>query len=106
MLGSPESRAAARASRANRSGGLVFDVWLREHLDGDDAAERRVRCAIDVAHRAARDSLDLSIARWKYLGHRFHRPTVLVTRAVCEGIAWKSGFRKEGKTCASLKAAS
>ena len=57
-----DARGGARLAREALARRVVGDVAAREQLHGDDAAERRVGRAIDVAHRAARDPLGVAVA--------------------------------------------
>ena len=62
--GWPESRAAARPSRLNRS--LMPAIWrvaLGEQLDNDFSAENLVGRGVDVAHRSASDQARRAVSR-------------------------------------------
>ena len=73
MLGLPERRAAASASRLNRCrSAVVLRVALCQHLDRDVAAELLVGGAEDLAHAAAPDVFGVAVAGRKGVGRNGH----------------------------------
>ena len=77
LSGQPRRRQRfAREPLADR---IVARIALGEHLDRDRAPERRIGCAVDLAHASARDALGRAVARREDFGidwHAYEDPTV------------------------------
>ena len=92
MLGLPERRAAASASRLKRClSAVVLRVALGQHLDGDVTTELLVGGPEDLAHAAAPDVLGVAVTGRKGVGRDRHAR--LGNRGVPHSTGWKRSVK-------------